>query len=85
MQAQTPEVSAEKATTDDPLYPAAVALVVQHRRGSITFIQRHLRIGYWRAAGLLQALETAGIISVMSNDGTRTVLVPEVPNVLPRN
>lgn len=80
MQVNPQEVSAEQASTDDPLYREAVALVVEHQRGSISFIQRRLLIGYNRAARMIEAMEAAGIVSGMNNDGARSVLVLEVPH-----
>lgn len=59
---------------DDPLYEQAVEVVKAHNRASISLVQRHLRIGYNRAARLLEAMESAGLVSPMSNDGARTVL-----------
>ena len=85
MQVNPQEVSAEQASTDDPLYREAVALVVKHQRGNISFIQRRLLIGYNRAARMIEAMEAAGIVSCMNSDGARSVLVLEVPNDLPRN
>lgn len=80
MQVNPQEVSAEQASTDDPLYREAVALVVGHQRGSISFIQRRLLIGYNRAARMIEAMEAAGIVSGMNNDGARSVLVLELPH-----
>lgn len=80
MQAQTPEVSAEKANTDDPLYRDAVEVVVQNQRASVCVLQRRLRIGYNRACRMIESMEAAGIVSGMNNDGSRTVLVLEVPH-----
>ena len=60
----------------DPLYDQAVAIVLQHRRASISFVQRHLRIGYNRAARLLEQMERAGLVSAMASNGNRDLLVP---------
>ncbi|BBO59997.1 DNA translocase FtsK [Mycoavidus sp. B2-EB] len=60
----------------DPLYDQAVEIVIQHRRASISLVQRHLRIGYNRAARLLEQMEQAGLISTMSANGNREILVP---------
>ncbi len=60
----------------DALYDEAVAVVLQHRRASISLVQRHLRIGYNRAARLLEAMEKAGLVSPMQSNGNRDILVP---------
>ena len=60
----------------DPLYDEAVAFVIRSRRASISSVQRQLRIGYNRAARLVEEMETAGILSAMSANGSREILVP---------
>jgi len=60
----------------DPVYDQAVALVLQTRRPSISLVQRHLRIGYNRAARLIEQMERAGLVSPMQTNGNREVLVP---------
>jgi S-DNA-T family DNA segregation ATPase FtsK/SpoIIIE len=60
----------------DPLYDEAVAIVLQSRRASISLVQRHLRIGYNRAARLIEDMERAGLVSSMATNGNREVLVP---------
>ena len=60
----------------DPMYDQAVAIVMQHRRASISFVQRHLRIGYNRAARLLEQMEKAGLVSAMATNGNRDLLLP---------
>jgi S-DNA-T family DNA segregation ATPase FtsK/SpoIIIE len=60
----------------DPLYDEAVAIVLRSRRASISFVQRHLRIGYNRAARLLEEMERAGLVSTMQSNGNREVMVP---------
>ncbi|WP_425340661.1 DNA translocase FtsK [Caldimonas aquatica] len=60
----------------DPLYDQAVQVVLQHRRASISLVQRHLRIGYNRAARLLEQMEKAGLVSGMASNGNRDILVP---------
>ncbi|WP_284699911.1 DNA translocase FtsK, partial [Chitinolyticbacter albus] len=60
----------------DPLYDEAVAFVVKNRRASISSVQRQLRIGYNRAARLIESMEAAGLVSAMESNGNRTVLAP---------
>ena len=60
----------------DPLYDQAVEIVIKNRRASISLVQRHLRIGYNRAARLLEQMEQSGIVSTMSSNGNREILVP---------
>lgn len=60
----------------DPLYDEAVAMVLKSRRASISLVQRHLRIGYNRAARLIEEMERAGLVSTMQTNGNREVLVP---------
>jgi len=61
----------------DPLYDQAVAVVLQNKRASISLVQRHLRIGYNRAARLLEQMEQSGLVSGMSGSGNREILVPK--------
>lgn len=58
----------------DPLFDQAVAVVRENNRASISLVQRHLRIGYNRAARLLESMESEGIVSAMQSNGSRTVL-----------
>ena len=60
----------------DELYDEAVQFVVESRRASISSVQRKLRIGYNRAARLIESMEIAGIVSNMNSNGSREVLVP---------
>jgi S-DNA-T family DNA segregation ATPase FtsK/SpoIIIE len=60
----------------DPMYDQAVEVVLQHRRASISLVQRHLRIGYNRAARLLEQMERSGLVSAMASNGNRDILVP---------
>ena len=60
----------------DPLYDQAVEIVLRTRRPSISLVQRHLRIGYNRAARLIEQMEQAGLVSPMQSNGNREVLVP---------
>jgi S-DNA-T family DNA segregation ATPase FtsK/SpoIIIE len=61
----------------DPMYDQAVAIVLQHRKASISLVQRHLRIGYNRAARLLEQMEQSGLVSNMSTNGNREILLPK--------
>ena len=60
----------------DALYDQAVAVVLKNRRASISLVQRHLRIGYNRAARLLEQMEQSGLVSTMQSNGNREILVP---------
>jgi len=60
----------------DPLYDQAVEIVLKQRRASISLVQRHLRIGYNRAARLLEDMERAGMVSSLQANGNREILVP---------
>ncbi|MGR2662598.1 DNA translocase FtsK [Chromobacterium haemolyticum] len=68
---------AQAASESDPLYDEAVEIVMRTRKPSISSVQRHLRIGYNRAARLIEEMEAAGIVSPMESNGNRTVLVPQ--------
>ena len=67
----------ESGGGSDALYDEAVQIVVKSRRASISSVQRQLRIGYNRAARLIEQMEAAGIVSSMESNGNRTVLVPD--------
>ena len=60
----------------DPLYDQAVEVVLKTRRPSISLVQRHLRIGYNRAARLIEQMERSGLVSPMGSNGNREVIVP---------
>ena len=64
--------SAEK----DEMYDQAVEIVLKNRKASISLVQRHLKIGYNRAARMLEEMENAGLVSAMSGSGQRDILVP---------
>ncbi|MBM3348019.1 MAG: DNA translocase FtsK, partial [Betaproteobacteria bacterium] len=66
----------EQGTEKDPLYDQAVEIVLRTRRASISLVQRHLRIGYNRAARLIEQMEQAGMVTPMQSNGNRDVLVP---------
>jgi S-DNA-T family DNA segregation ATPase FtsK/SpoIIIE len=69
--------------SDDPegdgLYDEAVRFVTESRKASISAVQRKLRIGYNRAARMIEAMEAAGVVSAMNSNGSREVLAPPPP------
>lgn len=71
-----PGESGAGGTESDVLYDQAVAIVLKNRRASISLVQRHLRIGYNRAARLLEQMEHSGVVSTMQSNGNREILVP---------
>jgi S-DNA-T family DNA segregation ATPase FtsK/SpoIIIE len=60
----------------DPMYDQAVEVVMKNKKASISLVQRHLKIGYNRAARLVEDMEKAGLVSAMSGAGQREILVP---------
>lgn len=60
----------------DPMYDQAVEIVLKNRKASISLVQRHLKIGYNRAARMLEEMENSGLVSAMSGSGQREILVP---------
>lgn len=78
--APIPGISGEPAGDDDgeqdPLYDQAVQIVVETRRASISGVQRRLKIGYNRAARLVETMEAAGIVGELQSNGSREVLAP---------
>ena len=60
----------------DPMYDQAVEVVLKNRKASISLVQRHLKIGYNRAARLVEDMEKAGLVSAMNSQGQRDILVP---------
>jgi S-DNA-T family DNA segregation ATPase FtsK/SpoIIIE len=67
-------------TESDPLYDQAVAIVTESRRASISGVQRRLKIGYNRAARMIECMEETGIVSPMESNGNRVVLAPPPPD-----
>ena len=65
----------------DPLYAEAVQFVAETRRASISAVQRKLKVGYNRAARMLEWMETQGIVTPMDTNGGRDVLVPHSANI----
>ena len=78
-----PGLAGESADSDnsesDSLYDEAVAFVTESRKASISSVQRKLRIGYNRAARLIESMEAAGVVSEMGHNGSREVLAPSPP------
>jgi S-DNA-T family DNA segregation ATPase FtsK/SpoIIIE len=66
----------DAAGEKDPMYDQAVEVVLKNRKASISLVQRHLKIGYNRAARMLEEMEKAGVVSSMSGSGQRDILVP---------
>lgn len=69
----------EGSGEQDALFDEAVRIVTESRRASISLVQRRLRIGYNRAARLMEEMEASGIVSTMDNSGSREVLAAEPP------
>jgi S-DNA-T family DNA segregation ATPase FtsK/SpoIIIE len=66
----------EEGSDDQALYDKAVRIVTESRRASISGVQRHLRIGYNRAARLIEQMEQDGVVSAPLHNGQREVLAP---------
>ena len=73
----TPDI-VDSESNDDPLYNDAVKIVMETKKTSISFIQRKLRIGYNRAANIIEAMETKGILSEQQSNGNREILNQDV-------
>jgi S-DNA-T family DNA segregation ATPase FtsK/SpoIIIE len=69
-------LAGEAGGEKDPMYDQAVEVVLKNRKASISLVQRHLKIGYNRAARLVEDMEKAGLVSAMSTSGQRDILVP---------
>lgn len=67
----------DDASEQDPLYDEAVYIVTKSRKATVSNLQRRLKIGYNRAARLVEDMETAGVVSAMQTNGSREVLAPE--------
>ncbi|MFM7272481.1 MAG: DNA translocase FtsK, partial [Gammaproteobacteria bacterium] len=74
------EASGEEDPEGDGLYDEAVRFVTESRKASISAVQRKLRIGYNRAARMIEAMEAAGVVSAMNSNGAREVLAPPPPS-----
>jgi S-DNA-T family DNA segregation ATPase FtsK/SpoIIIE len=75
-EANGPDLFGETTSEKDPMYDQAVEVVLKNRKASISLVQRHLKIGYNRAARLVEDMEKAGMVSAMSSNGQREILVP---------
>ncbi|HJU39149.1 MAG TPA: DNA translocase FtsK, partial [Tahibacter sp.] len=76
-----PEELSEGNPDYDELYDQAVRIVTESRRASISGVQRRLKIGYNRAARLIELMESQGIVSAPEHNGNRTVLAPPPPEL----
>ncbi|MCK5263600.1 MAG: cell division protein FtsK, partial [Gammaproteobacteria bacterium] len=65
----------------DALYDEAVRIVTETRKGSISYVQRRLKIGYNRAARMIEEMEAAGVLSAVQSNGQREVLAPPPPEL----
>jgi S-DNA-T family DNA segregation ATPase FtsK/SpoIIIE len=74
-----PESGGGLGDESDPLYDDAVRIVTETRRASISGVQRRLKIGYNRAARLVEAMEAAGVVTPPEHNGDRSVLAPPPP------
>lgn len=74
-----PGMESDEDGEKDALYDQAVQIVIETRKASISSIQRRLKIGYNRAARLVETMEEAGLVGPMENSGGREVLIPEQP------
>ena len=70
-------LGADAGGEKDPMYDQAVEVVMKNKKASISLVQRHLKIGYNRAARLVEEMEKAGLVSAMSGAGQREILVPQ--------
>jgi len=68
--------SGDDSAEHDELYDQAVTIVTESRKASISYVQRRLKIGYNRAARMVEEMENAGVVSQVTGSGTREVLAP---------
>ena len=73
------EVEGGAEGEQDPLYDQAVRIVVESRKASISGVQRRLKIGYNRAARMIETMESVGIVGPLQSNGMREVLAPAPP------
>jgi S-DNA-T family DNA segregation ATPase FtsK/SpoIIIE len=71
-----PGLSPEGGGESDPLYDQAVRIIIESRRASVSGVQRRLKIGYNRAARLVEEMEAAGLVGPLQPNGSREILVP---------
>ena len=78
---ETPDGSAgaTEGGEQDALYDEAVRIVTSERKPSISYVQRRLKIGYNRAARLLESMEAAGVVGPLQPNGSREILAPAPP------
>jgi S-DNA-T family DNA segregation ATPase FtsK/SpoIIIE len=69
-----------KDAESDPLYDEAVHIITESRRASISYLQRRLKVGYNRAATMIEDMEKAGVVSAVQANGTREVIAPPPVN-----
>jgi len=62
----------------DPLYDKAVQIIIETRKASISGVQRRLKIGYNRAARMVESMEASGLVGPLESNGSREILIPEV-------
>jgi S-DNA-T family DNA segregation ATPase FtsK/SpoIIIE len=74
-----PAAEGAEGSEKDELYDQAVMIVTETRKASISGVQRRLKIGYNRAARMIEEMEAAGIVSEMQSNGSREVLAPPPP------
>lgn len=77
---EAPSGDSGDTENDDPLYDQAVAVVLESRKASISYVQRRLRVGYNRAARLVEQMEEVGLIGPAGSGGRREVLAPPPPD-----
>jgi len=75
----SPQGDADEEGEQDPLYDEAVRIVTETRKASISGVQRRLKIGYNRAARLVETMEEAGLVGPLQSNGSREVLAPPPP------
>jgi len=71
---------ADMDSEQDPLYDQAVQVVIETRKASISGVQRRLKIGYNRAARMVEAMEQAGLVGPLQSNGSREILLPNAGN-----
>ena len=73
------ELASSSGDDMDPLYDQALAVVTESRKASISYVQRRLKVGYNRAARMIEEMEASGVVSAVQSNGTREVLAPPPP------